>query len=180
MMDAILHGFLERQYEEGMALAAASDLFDLVPLGDQPPQKYLAHFRCTGLVRADDSTIIEANDFVAYIWFRNDHLRAVDPMTLVTFLEPRRITHPNIRAPFVCLGKVGVGIALTDIIFQLFEMITYNRVKLDDALDGEAAAWARQNLHRFPVDRRPLKRRADQAPVATADDLDFDVVEVGS
>ncbi|HVR30785.1 MAG TPA: hypothetical protein VMS86_14780 [Thermoanaerobaculia bacterium] len=30
----------------------------------------------------------------------------------------------------------------------------------DDALNREACVWARANQHRFPLDRRPLKRRA--------------------
>jgi hypothetical protein len=29
----------------------------------------------------------------------------------------------------------------------------------NNALNTEACAWARRNLHRFPVDSRPLKRR---------------------
>jgi hypothetical protein len=184
MTDEILHTFLERQYQEGMALAAASDRVDLVPLAGAPPQRYLARFRCTGLVQSADGTISEADDFVAGIWFRDDHLRTKDPLTLVTWMEPRGIMHPNIRAPFVCLGKVGLGMSLVDIIYQLYEIITYNKVTLDDALNGEAAAWARRNLQRFPVDRRPLKRpgqgRSDDRPAGDAGDLDFDIVEVGS
>lgn len=180
MTDPILRAFLATQLVEGMALAAASDLVEVVPLAGVPPRKYLVRFRCTGLVRADDGAIVEADEFAVGVFFREDHLRVADPGTLVTWLHPRTVFHPNLRAPAVCLGRVAPGMSLVDIIYQLHAVITYNKATLDDALNGAAAAWARENPHRLPVDRRPLKRRLDAAPAAVEDDFDFDVEEVES
>ena len=71
--------------------------------------------------------------------------------------------HPNIsdRAPFICVGRIGPGTALVDLIYQVHEIITYNKatVREDDALCAAACCWARQNSHRLPVDTRPLQRR---------------------
>ena len=49
MADRILEAFLVRQAEEGLALAAESDLLTLLPFGS-PPDRYLVELRCTGLV----------------------------------------------------------------------------------------------------------------------------------
>ena len=49
-----------------------------------------------------------------------------------------------------------------DLIYQVFEIITYHKVTMTekDALNWEACAWARQHKDRFPIDSRPLRRRA--------------------
>lgn len=180
MNDRVLAGFLELQHSEGTALAAASDVLDLLPLGERPFNKYLARFTCQGLVRADDGNIVEAGRFVAGIWFQDDHLRKVDPPALVTLLDPPGVFHPNVRGPFVCLGRVGAGISLTSVCYQVFEILTYNRYQLADALNPEAAGWARRNMSRFPVDRRPLKRSLGPATTAPPGDLAITVVEVSS
>jgi hypothetical protein len=177
MTDVVFRDFLQTQLEEGLALAAASDLVEIIPSGSagtgMPPQRYRVRFRCTGLVQTERGEIAEVDDFAAGIWLRDDHLRAVDPRYLVTWLAPRTIHHPNVLAPWVCLGRTGVGISLVEIVYQLHAIITYTKATLDDALNGVAAAWAREHLHRFPVDRRPLKRRADVAPASASSDSDF-------
>jgi hypothetical protein len=73
------------------------------------------------------------------------------------------VFHPNIsdKLPFICVGKLAPNTPLVDILYQCFEIITYNKVTMreDDALNMQACVWARENQHRFPIDRRPLKRR---------------------
>jgi len=163
-MDNILGGFLQRQFEQVAALAAESDLFDIVPLDPPPaPQHYIMCFHCTGLVRTPSGEIVETNQFAAGVTFPDDYLRHVDPFQVLRWLAPREIFHPNIsdRAPFICVGRIGPGTPLVDLVYQVHEIITYNKatVREDDALNHEACAWARRNQHRLPVDARPLKRR---------------------
>lgn len=69
--------------------------------------------------------------------------------------------HPNIRAPFVCIGPVVPGTGLVDLVHRLFDVITFKNVTMreDNALNKEACLWARRHIDLFPVDRRPLKRR---------------------
>jgi hypothetical protein len=168
--DPVLQAFLARQYEEGMALAAASDLLDLQPIDGPPPQRYLARFRCKGLVRSPDGTIAEADRFEVGIWFPSDYLRRVEPWQVLTWLGPANVFHPNIgeRLPAICVGRLVPGTPLADLLYQCFEIITYTKVTMreDDALNHAACAWARDNRHRFPIDRRPLKRRALKLTVA--------------
>ena len=162
-MDNILEGFLLGQREEGMALAAASDLLRLTPVAGSL-QHYLAQFRCRGLVQDESGAIVEADRFAIGIFFPESYLRIADPFTVLTMLEPLNTFHPNIsaRAPFLCIGHLAAATPLVDILYRCFEVITFQRVTMceENALNRPACAWARQNLHRFPVDRRGLKRQA--------------------
>jgi hypothetical protein len=161
MHDKVLNAFLERQYDLGRELAESSDLLELFPLGDPPIHHYVARFRCKGLTRARDGEIVESELFEVGIRFPLDYLRRADPGEVLTWLGPQEIFHPNIRAPFICVGRLAPGTGLVDLLFQCYEIISYWRVTMreDDALNVDACAWARRNQHRFPIDRRPLKNR---------------------
>ena len=166
MRDKIFEAFLRRQQDEGASLAAASDLLELYPASPEdggPPQDYLARFNCKGLVQVGGE-VLEWDCFEVLVYFPEDYLRAADPFRVLAWSYPRQVFHPNIsdRAPFICVGRLAPGTGLVDLLFQCWEIITYHKVTMreDDALNPEACAWARRNQHRFPVDRRPLKRRA--------------------
>lgn len=182
-----VHGaFLQRQFEDGMALANESDLLGLTPVGVAPWQRYVADFRCKGLVQAESGEIVEAERFLVGVWFPDQYLREADPFTVLTWLGPQRAFHPNIgdRAPFICVGRLAPGTPLVDLLYRCFEIITYNRVTMreDNALNKDACAWARRNQHRFPVDRRPLKRRSVDSGVSSRFEvkpLEIEVIEVG-
>ncbi len=162
MTDRILEAFLTRQQDDGLALASESDLLTLAPIG-QPATRYVAEFTCTGLVEQSPGEIAEAERFAVGIWFSSTYLRVADPFQVLTWLGPRNIWHPNISAtaPAICVGRLAPGTGLVDILYQVFEIITWNKVTMreDDALNRAACQWARQHRDRFPVDRRPLKRR---------------------
>ncbi len=169
MTDLVLSAFLDRQLEEGRALAAQSDLLELIPVNGASRQRYLVQLRCRGLAQSDSGEIVEADRFVFGIWFPDYYLREADPYRVLTWLEPQRTWHPNIRAPFICAGRIVPGTSLVDLLYRCFEIVTFNRVTMreDDALNKEACAWARQNQHRFPLERRPLKRRTCDFTVET-------------
>jgi len=162
--DVVRDAFLAQQYEEGMELAAASDLLRLAPLDGTPPERYLAEFSCTGLVRAPGGPVEEASLFLIGFWFPADYLRRAEPWQVVSWLGPWHVFHPNISntAPAICVGRVVPGTPLVDLLYQCFEIITYRKVTMreDDALNREACSWARDHQHRFPVDARALKRRS--------------------
>lgn len=170
-VDTIFQAFLARQHSEGMALAEASDMLHLQPLGPAPAQHYLARFRCRGLVR-ERGAIVEADSFLIGVMFPDDYLRCKHSTAVVTMLDPNTVWHPNIRGPAVCVGQMPGGTTLVDILYQVFEIITYNKVTMreDDALNREACSWTRNNLDRFPIDARPLKRRTQRPRVAAVDE----------
>jgi hypothetical protein len=160
--DPILQRFLDRQFEEGVALARSSDLLDLHLLPASPPH-CIAEFHCKGLVRQGEGEIREANEFLVGIWFPSDYLRRADPYQILRLLTPH-VWHPNVSRefPLICVGRLAPGTALVDILYQLFDVLTYQKYnpREDDSLNKAACAWARANQERFPVDRRPLKRQA--------------------
>lgn len=157
MNDPIFHSFLEAQYEQATALAGASDILTLEIGDERPPQRYVAHFNCRGLVMSQSGEVEEANYFMIGIRLPDDYLRTVDPTQIVTTLRPWSIWHPNARGPFICPGKLTMGTSLVDLLFQIYEIITYQKWSAHDGLNAAACEWARNNQHRFPVDRRPLK-----------------------
>jgi hypothetical protein len=164
MKDRVFESYLARQYEEAMALVAASDLIELYPLTGRGSDRFIAVFRCRGLVMNEDGEVKESDHFEVGIWFPSDYLRRADPFQVLTWFGPMNVFHPNISnvAPAICVGRLAPGTSLVDILYQCFEIITWNKVTMreDDALNLEACEWARRNPSGFPVDRRPLKRRA--------------------
>jgi len=160
MTDKILESFLSVQYEQAQALAAASDILFLAPEGEMPPQRYLARFHCRGLIKTPSGEIREESQFDFGIQLPDDYLRSPDPKQVVTLFRPWSIFHPNALGPFICPGKLVGGTPLVDIIYQIFEIVTYQKWAAHDGLNPAACEWARGNQHRFPIDRRPLKWRA--------------------
>ncbi len=160
--DRVLNNFLIRQHEEGLALARSSDLLDLQPLDGPATRRYIATFTCRGLVKGQDGKPAVAERFGIGIRFPDDYLRRADTFQVLTILGPSNIFHPNIseRAPFICIGWLKPGTSLIDILFQCFEIITYNKLNMveKEALNAEACNWARHNQGFLPIDTRPLKR----------------------
>jgi hypothetical protein len=170
MADRILEAFLTRQQAAGLALAEESDLLDLLPIGS-PADRYLVELRCRGLVERSPGDVIEAERFQIGIRFPSTYLRTANPFQVLTWLGPHNVWHPNISAtdPVICIGRLAPGTELVDILYQVFEIVTWNKVTMreDDALNAAACQWARRHGDRFPVDRRPLKRR--RMPLRVAD-----------
>lgn len=158
-MDRIFHSFLERQHLQAMELAAASDVLDLQPVDAPPHRRYLASFRCRGMVKLPGQGVLVVEHFLVGIQFADDYLRRLDPMRVVQVLVP--VFHPNVGGPVVCLGALRLGTTLSEICYQLHEILTWNRLTMreDDALNHEACRWARSHPEAFPLDDRPLRRR---------------------
>ena len=163
MTDSIFTGFLIRQEQDAHALNRASDLVEIRPVIGTPANRYIVEFRCRGLVLSPDGAVVEAERFEVGIWFPSDYLRRADPYQVLTWLWPLDVFHPNIAslAPLICIGRLTRGTSLIDIVYRVFDVITFNKVTMieHDSLNRAACVWARENRHRFPVDRRPLKRR---------------------
>ena len=156
MTDAIRESWLESQYLEASAFAQESEVLSLAPVAGEPPYKYIALFHCDGLAKTDEGVAIVDRHLVG-IQFPEHYLRmATDPRLLLTWLEPHNEFHPNIRAPFCCVGHIAPGMSLLGLLQQLYQMITWQRFtpREDDALNAEACRWAREHLDRFPIDPR--------------------------
>jgi hypothetical protein len=163
-MDRIFADFLAAQLDEGRALAAECDRLLLLPLPgpETAPSRYIARFTCRGLVRDPETREIREHDrFEVGILFPPDYLRTVRPYQIVTLLSPPHTWHPNACFPGICLGRMHPGTGIVELLYQAYEVLTYQRMTTveRDSLNPEACAWARRNRFRFPTDPRPLKRR---------------------
>ncbi len=169
MTDRIFDAFLTSQHADALALNADSDLIALSfpEVASGPHRQYIAEFSCGGLVHSHSRGVEEARRFTVGLTFPSDYLRRVEPSEVLTWLGPFEIWHPNIRPPFICVGRLSPGTPLTDLLYQCFEIISYQKVTMreDDALNIDACSWARQHQSRFPVDPRPLKRRSAEARI---------------
>jgi len=165
MEDRIYRSFLEDQYTQGMELARSSDLLELAPAHGAPPSVYVARFRSRGYLQTPEGDVVEGDHFEVGIRIPPSYLRWVPPFEILTWLGPPNVFHPNIRPPFCCIGRIVPGMSLVDILYQLFEVIGWVNVTVDehDALDHAACEWARAHPDRYPLERMPLKRRAIRA-----------------
>lgn len=165
MRDNILNSFLDEQFHAGMQLAEQSDILELLPVEGLPPRRYLATFRAKGLIQDANGDIRDANVFTVGIWLPDDYLANANHAQVLTYLGPHaRPWHPNMRAPFIC-AHLRPGTPLVQVLHTLFELWTWQLFDTrDEGLNPAASQWARhEESGRFPVDRRPLKRR--HAPI---------------
>jgi hypothetical protein len=170
MPDQILKKFLESQHAAALELQASSDLFEILPIEGVPPQRYILSLRAKGLIQANGG-IVETDTCNVMIWFPDHYLRHIEAPEVLTYVGPHpRPWHPNMRPPFIC-AKIRHGTTLVELIYLCFEIWTWRLFGTrDDGLNPAASQWARnQPAGRFPVDRRPLKRRTL--------DMDVEVVE---
>jgi ubiquitin-protein ligase len=159
--DPIYQHFMDRQRAEGLALAEASDILRL-HIPPMAPPHFVAEYFCKGLIRDADGEIKEANHFQVGVWFPSDYLRRADPFEMLRMFTPD-VWHPNVSAdlPLICIGRLTPNTSLVDILYQIYDVLTYQKYnpREDDAMNRVACSWARANQNRFPIDRRPLKRR---------------------
>jgi hypothetical protein len=161
MIDKVLQTFLEKQQRAGAELAANSDILTLTP---QPspfdvPVQYLAEYGSRGVLCEPDGRIhVAETSFAVGITFGPEHLRKVDPFRLLTMVSPNNVFHTNTRGFVVCCGRAQPGVELVDLLYFAYELIGFHNFSIVDALNHEAATWARHHQHLFPVETRPLRR----------------------
>lgn len=162
-MDKILELYLGKQEEEGLGLAAASDVLELLPLrcGNAPPQHYIAKFNCHGFVEVGGQ-ISKCDRFDVGIFFPDHYLREAHGFETLTWLYPMNFFHPNVRPPFVCVGErfLRPGTKLVEILYQVHAIGTHAKWAAHSPLNESAAQWTREHQNLLPADKRPLKRRS--------------------
>ena len=165
LTDAIFADFLREQFVQGMQLAAQSDLVTVTPLRGNPPSQYVVEYRCKGLAKDEHAAIVESDGPWGFgVNFPANYLRGgFHPAEVLAYLGPvLNPFHPNIKGHFVCF-ELRPATSLTDLIYSLFELVTWSLVSThDEGLNHEASQWYRNNKDskHFPIDSRPLKRRA--------------------
>ena len=172
-MDPVFESWLERQYADGMALCGASEVLALLPeAGAQPPRRFVAQFTSPTMVWTGTAAA-RVDGFAVLFQFAPDYLRSArDAGQILNLLAPGNVFHPNVAAPFICIGHVAPGTGLCELIYRVHEILTFNKLtpREDDALNHDACVWARRHMHLFPLSTVLLRRGAGEFSIVETTD----------
>lgn len=131
----------------------------------EPPEIYHLMFNVAGLALNADGRVAVRGLHRCDVYLHLDYPRRPP---VVTWLTP--IWHPNLLPPErnggVCIGAWSPSESLADLCRRLSDMVAYRALNPDDALDPEAASWARENNIRPGEDVTVLASRASLPPAS--------------
>lgn len=145
----------------------------VTPIGGEPPEKYHVTYFVNGIYLLPDGRIETLGRHEVEITLHADYPRY---KPICRILTP--IWHPNFRDGQVCIGDIwGAGESLSDIIINIGDMIQYKSWNSYSPLSADAAKWAMDNRHLFPVGNAEL-HIADCA--SAKDPVEIDLLNSGS
>lgn len=119
----------------------------VTPIGEEPYEKYHVTYFVNGIYLQPDGRIETLGRHEIEIILHAEYPRY---KPICKILTP--IWHPNFRDGQICIGDIwGAGESLTDIIINIGNMIQYKSWNSFSPLSADAAAWAIENKHLFPV-----------------------------
>ena len=119
----------------------------VTPIGEEPPEKYHVTYFVNGIYLLPDGRIETLGRHEVDITLHADYPR-YKPICKIT----TPIWHPNFRDGQICIGDIwGAGESLSDIIINIGDMIQYKSWNSYSPLSADAAQWAMDNKHLFPV-----------------------------
>ena len=119
----------------------------VTPEGTEPPEKYHVTYFVNGIYLLPDGRIETLGRHEVEITLHADYPRY---KPICKILTP--IWHPNFRDGQICIGDIwGAGESLSDIIINIGDMIQYKSWNSTSPLSADAAQWALENKHLFPV-----------------------------
>ncbi len=119
----------------------------VTPVGEEPPEKYHVTYFVNGIYILPDGRIETLGRHEIEITLHADYPRY---KPICKILTP--IWHPNFRDGQICIGDIwGAGESLSDIIINIGDMIQYKSWNSYSPLCADAAQWAMENKHLFPV-----------------------------
>jgi hypothetical protein len=160
MSSKSLERFWRAQITEGLRVSAESDLVTVEPVRDRA---ILVRLKARGLVRRGGG-VVEHEGAVVGVHFLDTHLSLAKPFETLSWLHPLGVWHPNIFMNYVCPGHWYPAMTLTDMIFQVHHLWSWQNFNTKDPLNPLVLPWIAENKDRIPVDTRPLKWR-HSAPV---------------
>ena len=138
---------LMSDYEQVKKDFAGHKYIIVTPIGTDPPEQYHVTYFVNGIYLLPDGRIETLGRHEVEITLHVDYPRY---KPICRILTP--IWHPNFRDGQICIGDIwGAGESLTDIIINIGDMIQYKSWNSSSPLSAEAAQWAIENKHLFPV-----------------------------
>ncbi len=119
----------------------------------EPPERYEVEFRVRGLVPVDENDRPQVRTLHrAEIFLPQDYPRRPPFCRMTT-----PVFHPNIDPQKICIGDHwSAGQSLADLVTRIGEMLCFQSYNVKSPLNGQAAAWAEQNMAQLPLDRVDL------------------------
>lgn len=119
---------------------------------DDLPEKYHVTYYVPGIYLLPDGQVASLTKHEVDITLHADYPR-YKPICKIT----TPIWHPNFRDGQICIGDIwGAGESLSDIIINIGDMIQYKSWNASSPLSADAAQWAIENQHMFPVGHEEL------------------------
>ena len=147
---------------------AGHKYISVTPIGTEPPEKYHVTYFVNGLYLLPDGRIETLARHEIEITLHAEYPRY---KPICKILTP--IWHPNFRDGQICIGDIwGAGESLTDIIINIGDMIQYKSWNSFSPLSADAAKWAIENKHLFPVGTADLNI-ADYASASDSVEIDL-------
>ncbi len=138
---------LYSDYEEVRKNFAGHKNIIVTPIGEEPPEKYHVTYFVNGIYLLPDGSIETLGRHEVEISLPSEYPRYKPVCTIQT-----PIWHPNFRDGQICIGDIwGAGESLSDIIVNIGDMIQYKSWNSYSPLSADAAQWAMENKHLFPV-----------------------------
>lgn len=159
---------LASDYEQVKKDFAGHKNIIVTPIGEEPPEKYHVTYFVNGIYLLPDGRIETLGRHEIEITLHADYPRY---KPICKILTP--IWHPNFRDGQICIGDIwGAGESLSDIIINIGDMIQYKSWNSYSPLSADAAEWAMENKHLFPVGNVEL-HIADYASAKDTVDIDL-------
>ncbi len=139
----------------------------VTPAGGDPPEQYHVTYYVNGIFLLPGGQVQTLTKHEVDIILHSDYPRYKPICKIST-----PIWHPNFRDGQICIGDIwGAGESLTDIIINIGDMIQYKSWNSSSPLSADAAKWAIENKHLFPVGNVNL-HIADYAAMAEGVEID--------
>ena len=158
---------IKRLFNEYQEISGAFKSHPYIIIKDvfgNPPERYLIEYKIAGLVFEND-TIHKRDSHIVEIILPAEYPSA-EPICRM----PSPVFHPNIDLNKICIADYwAAGESLIDVIVRIGEIISYQNYNIKSPLNGEAAKWAGQNIHRFPIDAADLNIQKAAKEIAWID-----------
>lgn len=144
------------------------------PIGPEPAEKYKITYYINGIHLDGEGKVQTLNKHVVMITLHSEYPRYKPICTIET-----PIWHPNFKDGQICIGDIwGAGESLSDIIVNIGDMIQYKSWNSFSPLSADAAKWAIENKHLFPVGNMDLWTGEEVSGNITSN-FDIDVLDDG-
>ena len=137
---------LQADYDKLREYITRHPRLQLIQAEGTPPERYQLEYRIRGLRQtADDLSVVKSH--MVEIALPVSYPRLPPQCRMLT-----PVFHPNIAPHAICIGDHwSPGEPLWSIVARIGEMIAYQSYNTKSPLNGAAARWAEQNLHRLPL-----------------------------